>query len=106
MKFCGSTFLLSSTTVDDDDDDDDDDDGYDDGDDDPHGGYLVGGVLMKLWRAPTFPLPLHGNVKEERAKSGRGEGGVLQNILSRFVSVRRGGGVCVNEELVMCCVLT
>ena len=65
---------------------------------------MVGGVLMKLWHAPTFPLPLHGNVKEERANS-RG-GGVLQNILSGFVSVRRGGGVCVNEGLVMCCVLS
>ena len=44
---------------------------------------MVGGVLMKLWHAPTFPLPLHGNVKEvvekrEGWKGGEkgGEGGV------------------------------
>ena len=64
---------------------------------------MVGGVLMKLWHAPTFPLPLHGNVKEERAKSGAGRG---SEHSFRVCLSQTGGGVCVNEELVMCCVLS
>ena len=27
---------------------------------------------MKLWHAPTFPLPLHGNVKEEVVEKREG----------------------------------
>ena len=67
-------------------------------------GQLEGEVLMKLWHAPTFPLPLHGNVKEERAKSGRG--GSASEHSFRVCLSQTGGGLCVIEELVMCCVLS
>ena len=65
---------------------------------------MVGGVLMKLWHAPTFPLPLHGNVKEERAKSG----GERECFRTFFPGLSQSDGrrVCVNEGLVMCCVLS
>ena len=38
---------------------------------------------MKLWHAPTFPLPLHGNVKEEVVEKregwkGGGKGGCME----------------------------
>ena len=65
---------------------------------------MVGGVLMKLWHAPTFPLPLHGNVKEERAKSG-GAGECFRTFFPGL-SQSDGGAGCVNEEFALCCVLS
>ena len=38
-------------------------------------GQLEGEVLMKLWHAPTFPLPLHGNVKRRWLRRGGVERG-------------------------------